>query len=70
MQEAERLHKEQQELAVAEMRIIIENEIKAKYEAARVAELQEAQDLKKAVEEVRILYSSIHDGIIDLLIGK
>lgn len=70
MQEAERLHKEQQELAVAEMRIIIENEIKAKYEAARVAELQEAQDLKKVVEEVRILYSSIHDGIIDLLIGK
>lgn len=37
------------------MRIIIENEIKAKYEAARVAELQEAKDLKEAVEEVRIL---------------
>ena len=55
MQEAERIHKEQQEVAVAEMRIIIENEIKAKYEAARVAELQAAQDLKEASEEVRIL---------------
>ena len=65
MQEAERLHKEQQELAVAEMRIIIENEIKAKYEAARVAELQEAKDLKEAVEEVRILDLSFHDGILD-----
>ena len=65
MQEAERLHKEQQELAVAEMRTIIENEIKAKYEAARVAELQEAKDLKEAVEEVRILDLSFHDGILD-----
>lgn len=65
MQEAERLHKEQQELAVAEMRIIIENEIKAKYEAARVAELQEAKDLKEAVEEVRILDLSFHDRVLD-----
>jgi hypothetical protein len=55
VQEAERIHKEQQEVAVAEMRIVIENEIKAKYEAARVAELQAAQDLKEASEEVRIL---------------
>jgi hypothetical protein len=54
VQEAERIHKEQQEVAVAEMRIIIENEIKAKYEAARVAELQAAQDLREASEEVRI----------------
>ena len=37
------------------MRIIIENEMKAKYEAARVAELKAAQDLRDAVEEVRIL---------------
>jgi hypothetical protein len=55
VQEAERIHKEQQEVAVAEMRIIIENEIRAKYEAARVAELQAAQDLKEASEEVRTL---------------
>jgi hypothetical protein len=55
VQEAERIHKEQQEVAVAEMRIVIENEIKAKYETARVAELQAAQDLKEASEEVRTL---------------
>ena len=44
------------------MRIIIENEIKAKYEAARVAELQAAQDLKEASEEVEILdpYWNLH----------
>ena len=55
MQEAERIRKERQELAVAEMRITIENEIKAMYEAARLAELQVAQDLKDAAEEVRIV---------------